>query len=167
MGDFTRKGDDERADGERYRGVYDRALRILALRGHAVEEMRRKLLAKGEPLELVERVLEECIRVGLLDDTLFVYHRAVSRIAGKGYGPHKVRGELLALGVVPEVVAQGMARALLEIDLGEIVARVFAKRCTEWNKGGTAAVDQRARKRCFDLLFRRGFDTDTIHLVLS
>ncbi|MBF0132168.1 MAG: RecX family transcriptional regulator [Magnetococcales bacterium] len=167
MGDSTRKEDDANAHDRDYRGVYDRAIRILALRDHGVEELRRKLLAKGEPSALVERVLEACLGSGLLNDPLFAYRRAVSRMAGKGYGPLKVRGELLVLGLTPEVVSEGMAKALEEIDLGDIVARVFERRCAEFWKGGAAGADQRAKRRCFDLLFRRGFDTDTIHRVLS
>lgn len=167
MGDSTRKEDDTDAPGREYRDVYDRAIRMLALRDHGVEELRRKLLVKGEPSELVERVLEKCRESGFLDDALFAYRRAVSRMTGKGYGPLKVRGELLIMGLAPEIVTKGMAKALEEIDLGELAARVFERRCTELPKGGQAGADQRARRRCFDLLYRRGFDTDTINLVLS
>lgn len=166
--DPTRKEESESVGSERgYRDVYDRALRILSLRDHGVEELRNKLLVKGEPPDLVEQVLEECLRLRFLDDANFVYRRAVSRIVGKGYGPHKVRGELLAMGLAPEIVAQGLARVLAEIDLGEIVKKIFSKRCSELQKGGTIIKDKRARKRCFDLLFRRGFDMDTINRVLS
>ncbi len=167
MGYSTRKEALEPATVSDHRGVRDRALRLLAMRAHGVAELKQKLLAKGEPADEVQRVVAECLEQGFLNDTLFACHRTVSRIAGKGYGPHKVKGELLALGLDPEDVARGMARALSEIDLEAVVAKVLAKRCAEINREGVAAARQRARKKCIDLLYRRGFDRDTIYRILS
>ncbi|MBF0107682.1 MAG: RecX family transcriptional regulator [Magnetococcales bacterium] len=163
----TRKEGMERAQRSKGRSVHERTIRLLARRAHGMAELKQKLIAKGESPAQVQSELEDCRERGLLDDTAFAYQRTMSRIAGKGYGPVRVRGELLGLGLDPEDVARGMARALEELDLDAVLAGVLEKRCGKWQREGGAADDRHARKRCFDLLYRRGFDIDTIHRVLS
>ncbi|MBF0139483.1 MAG: regulatory protein RecX [Magnetococcales bacterium] len=166
MGHLTRKEGDDPGDGRSLSNTRDRALRLLAMRSHGKDELRRKLLAKGEPPDHVAQVLEACEQQGYLDDAVFAYNRTIARVAGKGYGPIKVRSELLALGIEPTLVAQGMARAMAEIDLEAVVGQVVARRCAKNMPGSSVSQEKSARKRCFDILFRRGFDSETIQLVL-
>ncbi|MBF0422203.1 MAG: RecX family transcriptional regulator [Magnetococcales bacterium] len=168
MDDPTRKegGVPVGGDESDCRRVFDRALRLLSLRSHGVEELRQKLVGRGENREAVAYALAECLRLGYLDDADLVYRRTIARMTGKGYGPHKIRNELLQLGIAPELVARGMARALAEVDIEVVVKKIFVKHCSRWISSRAAILDRSARKRCFDYLFRRGFDTDTIHLVL-
>lgn len=166
MGHPTRKEGDDPTDERPLLSTRERALRLLAMRSHGKDELKRKLLAKGEARENVTVVLEACEQQGYLDDATFAYHRTIARIAGKGYGPLKVRGELLALGIAPALITEGMARAMAEIDLEAVVVNVYERRCRKRMPGSSATQDKRDRKRCFDYLFRRGFDSETIQLVL-
>ena len=81
-----------------YARLLDRAVRILAVRDHSEQELRRKLAApimgKNGPEEIdataedYERVIAWCHEHGYLDDSRFVARFIASR-SRKGYGPSR------------------------------------------------------------------------------
>lgn len=83
-----------------YARLLDRAVRILAVRDHSEQELRRKLAApimgKNGPEEIdataedYERVIARCHEHGYLDDSRFVARFIASR-SRKGYGPARIR----------------------------------------------------------------------------
>lgn len=83
-----------------YARLLDRAVRILAVRDHSEQELRRKLTApimgKNGPEEIdataedYERVIAWCHEHGYLDDSRFVARFIASR-SRKGYGPARIR----------------------------------------------------------------------------
>ena len=90
-----------------YARLLDRAIRILAMRDHSEQELRRKLVApvmsKNGPEALdatpdeLEQVVAWCIENRYLDDNRFVGQFIASR-SRKGYGPARIRQELTTLG---------------------------------------------------------------------
>lgn len=86
-----------------YNRLLDRAVRILAVRDHSEQELRRKLSApvmgKNGPEEIdaapedYERVIAWCHEHNYLDDHRFVSRFIASR-SRKGYGPARIRQEL-------------------------------------------------------------------------
>ena len=91
-----------------YARLLDRAIRILAMRDHSEQELRRKLVApvmsKNGPEALdvtpdeLEQVVAWCIENRYLD---------ASR-SRKGYGPARIRQELSQKGIARQVVDQAM-----------------------------------------------------------
>ncbi len=83
-----------------YARLLDRAVRILAVRDHSEQELRRKLSApvmgKNGPEEIdataddYERVIAWCHEHHYLDDERFVMRFIASR-SRKGYGPARIR----------------------------------------------------------------------------
>ncbi len=83
-----------------YARLLDRAIRILAMRDHSEQELRRKLVApvmsKNGPEALdatpdeLEQVVAWCIENRYLDDNRFVGQFIASR-SRKGYGPARIR----------------------------------------------------------------------------
>ena len=98
-----------------YARLLDRAIRILAMRDHSEQELRRKLAApvmsKNGPEALdvtpeeVDKVVEWCIENRYLDDERFVRQFIASR-SRKGYGPARVRQELKYGDPLPSVFAE-------------------------------------------------------------
>lgn len=94
-----------------YTRLLDRAVRILAVRDHSEQELRRKLAApimgKNGPEEIdataedYERVIAWCHEHGYLDDSRFVARFIASR-SRKGYGPARIRQELSQKGISRE-----------------------------------------------------------------
>ena len=99
-----------------YARLLDRAVRILAVRDHSEQELRRKLAApimgKNGPEEIdataedYERVIAWCHEHGYLDDSRFVARFIASR-SRKGYGPARICQELNQKGISREATSTG------------------------------------------------------------
>lgn len=149
-----------------YSRLLDKATRILAMRDHSEQELRRKLSAQptfpGSPKseedpftpEDIEKVIAWCYEHRWLDDEQFAARFIASR-SRKGYGPQRIRQELQSKGVARatgetammncEVDWQAMAREIAERKFGEPLP-------TEWK--------ERAKVQRF--LMYRGFFMEDI-----
>ena len=106
-----------------YARLLDRAVRILAMRDHSEQELRRKLaapiLGKNGPetlevsAEEVEQVVAWCIDNHYLDDERFVRQFIASR-GRKGYGPARIRQELKQKGIAREVSESAMRECTVD-----------------------------------------------------
>ncbi|MDD9652182.1 recombination regulator RecX [Klebsiella pasteurii] len=106
-----------------YARLLDRAIRILAMRDHSEQELRRKLAApvmsKNGPEALnvtpeeVDKVVEWCIENHYLDDERFVRQFIASR-SRKGYGPARVRQELKQKGISRETIESAMRECVID-----------------------------------------------------
>jgi len=106
-----------------YARLLDRAVRILAVRDHSEQELRRKLTApvmtKNGPeaidatAEDYDRVVAWCYEHSYLDDARFVARFIASR-SRKGYGPARIRQELNQKGIERETSEKAMREC--EID---------------------------------------------------
>lgn len=130
-----------------YARLLDRAIRILAMRDHSEQELRRKLAApvmsKNGPEALdvtpeeLEQVVAWCIENRYLDDHRFVGQFIASR-SRKGYGPARIRQELSQKGIARQAVEQAMrecdidwvslARAQAQRKYGEPLPSAFAEK---------------------------------------
>ena len=130
-----------------YARLLDRAIRILAMRDHSEQELRRKLVApvmsKNGPEALdatpdeLEQVVAWCIENRYLDDNRFVGQLIASR-SRKGYGPARIRQELSQKGIARQAVEQAMrecdidwvslARAQAQRKYGEPLPSAFAEK---------------------------------------
>lgn len=91
-----------------YSRLLDRAMRILAMRDHSEQELRRKLGAvlpgKNEDEQAqampedIEKVIAWCHEQHYLDDARFAERYIASR-SRKGYGPQRIRQELQQKGI--------------------------------------------------------------------
>src|SRR5207237_913744 len=70
--------------------TYDRALNMIALRARAAAELRRLLIRKGEPAELVDVAIDRRIRAGFLDDASFARQFARRKAGGAGLSPRRI-----------------------------------------------------------------------------
>ncbi|MFS9383163.1 recombination regulator RecX [Citrobacter sp. ANG330] len=110
-----------------YSRLLDRAVRILAVRDHSEQELRRKLAApvmgKNGPEEIVatpedyDRVIAWCYEHQYLDDDRFIARFIASR-SRKGYGPARIRQELNQKGIARESTEKAMREC--EIDWSAI-----------------------------------------------
>ncbi|POT56389.1 recombination regulator RecX [Citrobacter amalonaticus] len=117
-----------------YSRLLDRAVRILAVRDHSEQELRRKLSApvmgKNGPEEMdatpedYDRVIAWCYEHNYLDDNRFVVRLIASR-SRKGYGPARIRQELNQKGIARAAIEKAMREC--DIDWG-VLARERAMR---------------------------------------
>lgn len=110
-----------------YSRLLDRAVRILAVRDHSEQELRRKLsapvMSKNGPEDIdataedYDRVVAWCYEHHYLDDGRFAARFLASR-GRKGYGPARIRQELNQKGVARESIEKAMRES--EIDWCEL-----------------------------------------------
>ena len=134
-----------------------RAVSLLAQREYSRQAVVEKLTAEGQSPEELALALDQLQARGLVDDTR-VAETLVNRRAGK-LGGMRMRQELQAKGLSPEVVAETMA-GLKESELARAQA-IWMK------KFGQVASDVANRNRQARFLATRGFSSDVVRQVVS
>lgn len=113
---------------EEYTAVKDRCYLLLSGRDHSAGELRSKLAKKGFDRELVAQVVDEFSEKGLLNDREFARKFAADKSELRGWGPVKIKNELLKKGVSKEAAA-GAVKSLEEnLDQTEICVDLALKR---------------------------------------
>ncbi len=136
------------------------ALRLLGRREYTLAELRTRLLARGFTPDETTRALDSLVGDGLADDrrAAAAHIRTGSRI--KGRGRHRLRRELDARGIDPDLSAALIAGIDEDDELAAAAAVLSRKRPA----GRLTMAD---RKRLFQQLLRRGFPADIIARVMK
>lgn len=133
-----------------------RALRIINARPMSCEELRKRLVEKGETPENAEECAEWLCQMGLINDTEYA-GSVVRHYAAKGYGASRIKQELRRHGVSRELWDEAMSQ-MPEQD--EYLTRFLRSRLSD--PGDRAQV-----KKVSDALFRRGYSWDQIKHALN
>ena len=129
-----------------------RAMRFLARREHTRVELKRKLEARAQEGEDVERLLDELTQRGWLSDAR--YAEQAIRAKARRFGPIKLAHYLKSRGVGEEAIAAGLGRA--GVDGASCLEAVWRSRF----RG--APADEREKLRQVRFLQGRGFAVDEI-----
>lgn len=145
--------------------TYDRALNMLSARARARTELRRLLVRKGEPADLVDAALERLAEQGLLDDAQFARQFARSKALGTGISRRRLSQELGKRGVARDVGDEAIGDVYQEegLDDGASIERVARKKYRTL----AALEPDTQRRRLYGFLARRGFDAADIGRVVK
>ena len=139
------------------------AQRILAARDHSVAELARKLKRRGFAEDVVGAVMDECLRLGYLDDRRWM-DQTIDRLKRKGCGSRRIRVELAQRGMAG---ADAEARLRESFGSGEELAVALATARRKW-KSLQAEADPRKRvQRLQRFLHARGFPESVIYAVTA
>ena len=133
-----------------------RALRIINARPMSREELRKRLVEKGETPENAETCAEWLCQMGLINDAEYA-GSVVRHYAAKGYGASRIKQELRRHGVSRELWDEAMSQ-MPEQD--EYLARFLRSRLSD-------PGDRSQVKKVSDALFRRGYSWDQIKHALN
>lgn len=133
-----------------------RALRIINARPMSREELRKRLIEKGETHENAEACADWLCRMGLINDAEYA-GSVVRHYAAKGYGSARIKQELRHHGVPREMWDEAMLQ-MPEQDA--YLERFIRSRLSE--PGDRAQV-----KKVSDALFRRGYSWEQIKHALN
>lgn len=133
-----------------------RALRIINARPMSREELRKRLIEKGETPENAEACADWLCRMGLINDAEYA-GSVVRHYAAKGYGSARIKQELRHHGVPREMWDEAMLQ-MPEQDA--YLERFIRARLSE--PGDRAQV-----KKISDALFRRGYSWKQIKHALN
>lgn len=142
--------------GAEYPHAMERALRLLGYRERSRSEVLRRLADDGYPSDVALAVAARLVELELLDDSRFASVFTRTRFMA-GYGPDRVRRELLGKGVDPEVIQSALAEqdgSAQATSISREVARI-----TSW--------DRRTEQRLISKLMRRGHSLDAIRAAIA
>jgi regulatory protein len=142
--------------------AYAAALKMLSRRDYFLGELSDRLGRKGFQSGEIERALERCRELGLLDDDRLAYRFVELRAATRGWGPRRLEAELRHRGVGEE-----LASAASRIDpetLAEALQTALRRAEIRAPEGWWRLPERRARM--ISSLIARGFEaTDAISAV--
>lgn len=139
------------------------AYTLLARREYGRQELVNKLLGKGHPAELVERVAEQLVAERKLSDERFVDAFVRSR-GNRGYGPRRIEAELRERGVAGELAEERIAAGPSDEE-EDWVARAATVRSKKFGEQLPRDFAERAKQMRY--LEYRGFTHDQIRAVFK
>ena len=101
---------------------------------------------------LIDEVVAELERTHVLDDARFAERFTEDRRSLSGWGPERIEQDLARRGIAADLIEPALARRGREDEL-QAASQVLAERFA-------ALEDDRARNRAWQLLVRRGFDSE-------
>ena len=143
---------------------------LLARREHGSSELKAKLAKRFRKRDCdpktVEQVTQQLVEEGLLSDERFAASR-VRQLAGRGYGPSRIRNELRQQHV-EYLISDNMAEAFeSEVDWKAKAAAVYEKRYGGAPIEGDWDARQRERGRRLRFMQYRGFSSDVSQKLVS
>ncbi|MEM6782825.1 MAG: RecX family transcriptional regulator [Bacteroidota bacterium] len=141
-----------------------KALDYLSYKARTSSEVRRKLREKGFPENAIEDAVARMEDLGYLDDAAYAKAYARGRFTGRGYGPQRIRTDLLKRGLDRRHIDAALDEVAEPDDLYEAAMRHGEKR---WDRLASEPDPRKRRKKTFDFLIRRGYDFDTARRVLE
>lgn len=136
-------------------------LKLLKHRPRSRHEAFVRLQQKGFSEEIVESVLEQAARAGVLDDAKFAQLWVEDRLARRPRSRRMLERELRAKGIAPEHIQRALARAGLDEEA--LVRELIAERSPRLR----SLDEQTRRRRLVGFLRRRGFSERIIRRALG
>ena len=141
----------------------DKAVRLLAVRARSIHELRDRLLRDKLPADIVEQVINEFIRLGLLNDTEFAVMFARNRMITKPSGRILLINELKAKGLGQADIDKGLEAAYSEQGEYDYACEVAVKAKKRYRK----REEDAAKKKTTEFLLRRGFNWDHVKDIIE
>ncbi len=143
---------------------------LLARREHSSQELETKLSKRfhkrHDDVELLRGVIEQLTAEGLLSDERFAVSR-VRQLAGRGYGPNRIRHDLRQQRV-DQLISSSMDEAFeVPVDWAVEAASVYQKKYRGQAIIGDFDSRQRERGRRMRFLQHRGFDAEIIRCLVD
>jgi regulatory protein len=133
------------------------AVRLLARREYARDDLEQRLVAKGASRDEVAAVLDELSSQGLLSNERFA-HALVAQKSGS-YSRRSIRGELKRKGVSGDAIEDAIGDAPIEDDAAMLAL---------WQRRfGIPPANDREKARQIRFLQSRGFELSAIFKMLK
>ncbi len=136
-------------------------LRLWKHRPRSRYEALMRLRQRGFSQEIVESVLAQASRAGIVDDARFAQLWVEDRLSRRPRSRHALERELRAKGVAPELIERALAHT--KLDEEALVKQLIAERLPRLRSSDAAT---RVR-RLVGFLRRRGFSEKTIRRALD
>ncbi|MGQ9678596.1 MAG: RecX family transcriptional regulator [bacterium] len=136
------------------------ALLLFSYRARSEKELRQRLEKKGWTPAVIEEVIKNLKKTGLVDDEKLARRFVHDRITVGHKGKSRVKAELNRLGIAKEKIEQALKEAPDETEAAQMVLDHFLPRYQN--------LDPITKKRRLaGLLARRGFSLETINRLMK
>lgn len=155
-----RQGGKERkaaADPER-RDAWQAAVKLLAMRAHSAQELRKRLARRGYPADEITSVIARLTALRYLDDAELAKTWARSRAQRRSLGPGRLARELRAKGIPDPQIRAALTEVFQEQTPRRLAERAVARKLPGL-RGLAPAV---AHRRLAGYLQRQGFAAEVI-----
>lgn len=144
--------------------AWEAALRLLAMRDHGTEELRRKLIRKGFAAADVEKALVGLEERRLLDDHRYARKLAFSLAKENLFGPGRIRQKLFLKGIPPDLVQGVIEDTAREIPIRE---RLKASLGMKLKGRDLEKLPPKEKRQLVNYLRQRGFFWEDIAQVVQ
>lgn len=141
-----------------YQRVYGKGIYLLSMREHSVKEISDKLSKKCDRADLVRAVVDDLIERKYLSNTRFAESYVRSRKT-KGFGPTKIRSELLGKGIVGSMIDD-------HLEAGSAIWYEVAENQYHKKYGEDVIKDYNTWTKRARFLQSRGFSMEHIHSTI-
>ncbi|MCY4234226.1 MAG: RecX family transcriptional regulator [Bacteroidetes bacterium] len=139
---------------ERKRNVRSTALRYLSYSSRTEFQIHERLRKKGFSTSEITPVIEELIDLGYIDDRSYAIEYAQARFKHKGYGPNRIRSELVADGVRQEFIFEALGISVTSENIQEEAIKIINK-----FQNRVQGTFQERKKKLIGYLVRRGYSS--------
>ncbi|MFQ6606493.1 MAG: regulatory protein RecX [Fidelibacterota bacterium] len=143
--------------------VQESALHLLGYRQRSRGELRRRLLQKKYPANVVDRVLDKLEEKKYINDEEFAFQLAREKTKNKLIGPFALRVELKSFALSADLVEKAITKTYEELPMETLLDSLLAKRHI---KKGTALTDKE-KQRLRDFLYRKGYPWEVIEATFQ
>ena len=161
--ELSRKDIDNILLVEEIRAAKDKALRFLSCRDRSVLELSAKLAERDFSEWVIEIVVRDFLRVGLLDDMRFARAFAQAKMIQKPVAKRLLMHTLKIKGIEGESARLAVEEAYQDRSEVSVAGDLASRRLERLGNDS----DLKVRKKISDFLARRGFSWETIRSVLS
>lgn len=138
------------------------AYRLLTYRPRSRKELEEKLREREFPEDIIGSVIDQCARLGYIDDARFAEQWARSRLTLRCFGRRRIEQELRGKGIAREIVREAIATVVPAEEEHEA-----AKKAAEKKLRTMRSVEPQARRRRLaGFLERKGFSSEIIRSIL-
>lgn len=152
------------------------AVELLAKRAFTAMELRKKLISKHFPLNIVQVVIHDFLERGLINDQLYAETFSQSRWTSSSWGPRRIKHALLKKGVseadVEEAVKlvfedeEGSARNKNTKLSSSSMEQLYMQASKQWQRSQNVPYETR-KARVIRWLKYRGFDWGVVGIILK
>lgn len=149
--------------GEVKQECFDKAMEYLSTRLHSRAELSKKLARREYGPAVIDAVVEDCVRLGYVNDAAYAQSKALSVAKHKHHGKRRAYMELMKAGVKAEVAKQALDTVYDAHDSVAVARKLAEKKAPTLRK----LEPMVARRRLVGMLQRRGFDYESIKSVVD
>lgn len=141
-----------------------KALDILAYGDNSKKRLSDKLRQRGFEREISEEAAEYVEKMGLVDERRQLSH-LVEQLIAKGYGPSRIKQELIKKGISSDIISDELDDILSEVDFDLLLEKLIRKK-VDLSLIDGSLCGRKYREKVIASMFRYGYSSDMTRRIL-